>query len=91
MQIISIDPQAETRLCQQRPNEEMKQVPVSEDDPSRVESVGTKITDHISNELQNLLVEYNDIFSWSHEDMLGIDPRIMCHHLAIDKRHKTMK
>ena len=57
----------------------MKQVPVSEDDPSRVVRVGTKITDDIFNELQNLLVEYNDIFAWRHEDILGINPRIMCH------------
>ena len=52
----------------------MKQLPVSEDDSSRVVRVGIKITDDISNELQNLLVEYNDIFAWSHEDIPGIDP-----------------
>ena len=63
MQITSIDPQAENRLCQQRPNKEIKQVSVSENDPSRVVRVGTKIMDDISNELQNLLVEYNDIFA----------------------------
>lgn len=91
MQIISIDPRAENRLCQQQPNEEMKQVQVDEDDPSRVVRVGTKITDTIFNELQNLLVEYNDIFAWSHEDMPGIDPRIMCHRLAIDKKYKPVK
>ena len=91
MQITSVDPRAENRLCQQRPNEEMKQVQVNEDDPSRVVRVGTKITDAIFNELHNLLVEYNDIFAWSHEDMLGIDPRIMCHRLAIDKKHKPVR
>ena len=74
MQITSIDPRDENRLCQQRPNEEMKQVPVSEEDPSRIVRVGIKITDDISNEFQNLLVKYNDIFAWSHEDMSGIDP-----------------
>ena len=36
-------------------------------------------------------MEYNDIFAWSHEDMLGIDPRIMCHRLTIDKGHKPVK
>ena len=66
MQITSIDPLAKNRLYQQWPNEEMKQVPVSEDDPSKVVRVGTKMTNDISNELQNLLVEYNDIFVWRH-------------------------
>lgn len=49
------------------------------------------MTGDISNELQKLLVEYNNIFAWSHENMLGIDPRIICHRLAIDKKHKPMK
>ena len=66
MQITSIDPLAKNRLYQQRPNEEMKQVPVSEDDSSKVVRVGTKMTNDISNELQNLLMEYNDIFVWRH-------------------------
>lgn len=50
------------------------------------------MTGDISNELQNLLVEYNNIFAWSRENILGIDPRIICHWLAIDKKkHKPVK
>ena len=49
VQITSINPRAENMFCQQRPNEEIKQVSVNEDDPSRVVRVGTKITDDIFN------------------------------------------
>ena len=36
----------------------MKQVSVGEDDLNRVVKVGKKMTDDISNELQNLLMEF---------------------------------
>lgn len=36
-------------------------------------------------------MEYNDIFAWSHEDILGINPQIICHQLTIDKRQKLVK
>lgn len=43
---------------------------VSEDKLSKVVRVGTKMMDQIFNELQNLLVEYNNIFAQNHEDMM---------------------
>lgn len=58
------------------------------DEPRRVVRVGIKMTDRISNEISNLLVEYNDIFAQTNKDMSGIDLRIICHQLAIDKNHK---
>ena len=33
--------------------------------------------------LINLLRSYLDVFSWSYEDMLGLDPTIVQHHLPI--------
>lgn len=65
-------------------------MPVNKGNLSRVVRVGIKITNEISNELRNLLVVL-DIFVWSHEDILGIDPQIMCQRLAVDKRHKPVK
>ena len=41
----------------------------SEDKLSKVVRVGTKMIDQIFNELQNLLVEYNNIFAHNHEDI----------------------
>lgn len=43
---------------------------VSEDKLSKVVRVGKKMMDQIFNELQNLLVEYNNIFAQNHEDMM---------------------
>lgn len=27
-----------------------------------------------------------DIFAWKHEDMIGINPKVSCHHLKIDPK-----
>ena len=32
-----------------------------------------------------------DVFAWSHSDIKGIDPRLMCHRLNIDPRVPTRR
>lgn len=32
-----------------------------------------------------LLVEYKDVFSWTYKEMLGLNPSIALHHLAVKK------
>lgn len=34
--------------------------------------------------LKSLLCNNLDVFIWKHEDMVGINPRVSCHHLKID-------
>ena len=31
-----------------------------------------------------------DVFSWSHEDLVGIDSKVMCHRLNIDPNHQPI-
>ena len=33
----------------------------------------------------DLLEEYRDIFAWSYKEMLGLDPKVAVHHLAVKK------
>ncbi|KAL5565983.1 hypothetical protein UlMin_029147 [Ulmus minor] len=37
------------------------------------------------------LREHRDVFAWSHEDMPGIDPNVIVHHLNIDPNFKPVK
>ena len=32
-------------------------------------------------DLKELLTEFQEVFTWSYEDMLGIDPKIAQHHI----------
>ena len=38
----------------------------------------------------DFLKENMDIFAWSHEDMLGIDPSVIVHRLNVDPTHKPV-
>ncbi|KAL5571889.1 hypothetical protein UlMin_021486 [Ulmus minor] len=37
------------------------------------------------------ILEHRDVFAWSHEDMLGIDPSVIVHRLNIDPNFKPVK
>ena len=32
-----------------------------------------------------------DVFAWSHEDMVGVDPSVMCHHLNISPEARPVR
>lgn len=32
-----------------------------------------------------------DVFAWCHSDMVGIDPKMMCHHLNIDPGRRGIR
>ena len=38
-----------------------------------------------------LLISYLDVFAWSYEDMLGLDPSIVQHHLPLLPHVKLVK
>lgn len=41
--------------------------------------------------MQQLLMEHQDVFTWSHKSMLGIDPEIMQHPLSVDPKAKGVR
>lgn len=54
-----------------------------------------RIRSNLSPELREILVLFLkgnlDVFSWSHSDMVGIDPKVMCHLLNIDPKKKGVR
>ena len=50
----------------------------------------SKLSPSTRAELEAFLWEYKDVFTWSHEDMLGIDLAMMCHHLCVNQRYKPV-
>ena len=51
-----------------------------------------KIRKQLEPELRDKLTSFLkgnvDVFAWNHFDMVGIDPKVMCHHLNIDPERK---
>ncbi|XP_074365409.1 uncharacterized protein LOC141706557 [Apium graveolens] len=69
--------------------------PTHEDAPSdakvEVLKVGSQLDDEMRGSLTRFLIVNLDVFAWSHSDMIGIDPEVMCHHLNIFPNCKSIR
>ena len=52
-----------------QPVEELEEIPIMEDDPTKVVKIGGVLESRVRESLVGLLKEYNDIFAWSHDEM----------------------
>ena len=66
------------------PVEELEDVRVSEAGSERYVKIGRDLLPEVKAELVEFLKKNLDVFAWNHEDMVGIDPDIMCHRLNIN-------
>ncbi|XP_074322981.1 uncharacterized protein LOC141659938 [Apium graveolens] len=58
-------------------------IPVDKGDPNKVLKVGSQLDDEMRGSLTRFLIVNLDVFVWSHSNMVGIDPEVMCHRLNI--------
>ena len=65
-----------------KPVEELEVVILDESRPTT--RMGTLASPMIRQDLAGFLRMNQDIFAWSHEDMLGIDPSIIVHRLNVN-------
>ena len=61
--------------------EELEEVTLDDSRPERMTRVGTLASQPIRQALTTFLKENLDIFTWSYEDMPGIDPSVIVHRL----------
>ena len=72
------------------PVEEVEEVTVTEE-PLRKLKIGRSLQSDVKEELINFLKDNLDVFAWSHEDMVGIDHSVMCHHLNISPEARPVR
>ena len=53
--------------------------------------IGTTLSSAIRKELIDLLQDYNDVFSWSYQDMPGLDTNIVVHRLPLKEECMPIK
>ena len=53
--------------------------------------IGSTLNKEESKDLQELLTEFQEVFAWSYEDMLGIDLEIAQHHIDTDAHMVPVK
>ena len=73
------------------PGSELEDYKIYGSDDDRAVRIGADLSPNDKTQLQGLLKRYKDIFAWSPADMPGIDTRVSCHRLAIQKGAKPVQ
>ena len=63
--------------------EELEEVTLNDSRPDRSTRMGTLASISVRQALTTFLRENQDVFTWSHEDMPGIDPSIIIHRMNV--------
>ncbi|KAL2543282.1 Uncharacterized protein Adt_04260 [Abeliophyllum distichum] len=66
--------------------EELENFLVDSGDLTKKLQVGKDLLEEPKEALKRCLRDNLDVFAWRHEDMVGIHPKINCHHLNIDPK-----
>ena len=64
--------------------EEVEEVTLCEDDPTKVIQVGKNLPPAIREKILATVKDNLDILVWCHADITGINPNVVCHTLNID-------
>ena len=70
--------------------EALKTVELVEGETAKTNRIGTTLSLKMRTRLVQFLKENRDVFVWSHEDMLGISPRVIEHKLNVDPEKKPV-
>ena len=79
MQTMNIE---EKRIAT-KPTEVLEDIPLDKSNPEKFTRIGTSIEEETKQDLDQFLRKSIDVFEWSHEDMLGIDPNVITHRLNV--------
>ncbi|VFQ98589.1 unnamed protein product [Cuscuta campestris] len=92
---LVVHAQEEMRKLEARPSaepaEEVEEVPLDPQVPERKVKVGASLTTSQRRRLVEVLAAYRVIFAWGPGDMPGVDPKIICHWLAVDPESRPIE
>ncbi|XP_057803119.1 uncharacterized protein LOC131018411 [Salvia miltiorrhiza] len=70
---------------------EIDEVQINASFPDHRVRIGAQLEPELREKLINFLSDYYDCFAWSHEDMTGIDPKIIVHRLQVAPEYPPRK
>ncbi|VFQ71417.1 unnamed protein product [Cuscuta campestris] len=92
---LVVHAQEEMRKLETRPKaepaEEVEEVPLDPRAPDRKVKVGVSLTGNQRKRLVDVLFSYRVIFAWGPGDMPGVDPKVICHRLAVNPEARPVK
>ena len=80
----NIDPYLREEESTARPIEELIKVQMDPSEPNRVVKIGKGLKNELMRQLTEFLCQNQDVFAWTHIDIVGIRPKIMYHWLNIN-------
>ena len=87
----NIDPHLQEDESTVGPIEELVDVQVDPNEPSRVIKIDKGLNKELAQQLMEFLYDNTNMFAWMHVDIVGIHLEIMCHRLNIDLQAKAMR
>ena len=75
----NIKPRLQEDELTTRPVEELIEIQVDPNEPSRVVKIDKGLKKELAQQLVEFLSLNQDVFTWTHADMVGIHPEVMCH------------
>ena len=81
----------EERRMVAKPTEALEDISLDEEDPEKCTRVGADLEEKIKEDLVHFLKKNIDVFTWSHEDMPGIDPSVITHRLNVCPSSKPVR
>ncbi|XP_024019521.1 uncharacterized protein LOC112091039 [Morus notabilis] len=82
--VEDIDPKIEKEITWSQPIEQLVEIWVDNEKPTRVLKIGSDLPQALKVEVENFLKKNLDVFAWTHADMVGIDSEVLCHALNAD-------
>ncbi|KAL0355615.1 UNVERIFIED_CONTAM: hypothetical protein Sradi_4008400 [Sesamum radiatum] len=73
------------------PMEELLTVELIPGDPDKIMKVGSKMKEDVREQVISCLRKNKDIFAWAPQDLEGIDPGVITHHLNLDPTIRPIK
>ena len=71
--------------------ETLETVALVEDRVTKTTRIGMTLSPEMRTRFIKFLKENLDVFAWSHEDMLGISPKIIQHKLNVNPKRKPVQ
>ena len=84
--MLAMDEQVQMMNIEERkvePTKALEEISLDENNPERYTRVGMDMEKKTKQDVVQFLKKSIDVFAWSHEDMPGIDPSVISHHLNV--------
>ncbi|KAL0405935.1 UNVERIFIED_CONTAM: hypothetical protein Slati_3907400 [Sesamum latifolium] len=74
-----------------QPAEELLNIEIIQGNPDKTTRIGSHLDEEAKKEITLCLQRNANIFAWTPQDLKGIDPQVITHHLNIDPNCKPVK